>query len=861
MTTIEQSFWDRPVSDLFASLKASGEGLNSSEAALRLSVAGPNTATVVKRSPAWARFLRRFQSPLVIILLVASGVSALTGDVTSFVIVVTIVLLSVLMDFVQEWRAESAIDALRNKVALRARVLRDGMVVTLSVSNIVPGDIVDLSAGDLVPADGRVLSARDFFINQALLTGEPYPVEKAAGGLSKATDDFGEATNAAFAGTSVISGSARLLICRTGRRTALGNIADTLIAKPPPTAFETGVHRFGMLILRITVLLVMAVLAESLFFHRPWLQSLMFALALAVGLTPELLPMILTVTLSRGAVRLAAKKVIVKRLAAIHNLGAIDVLCTDKTGTLTQARIELARHVDPKGAESARVFQLAYLNSHFESGLKSALDDAIRAHDAPDVSAWRKIDECPFDFDRRRVSVLAERAGERLLIVKGAPEDILKLSTTFEDGDGKTAPVTEEARAAFTKHFEAMGADGFRALGIATRKVTADHNTAMVTDETELTFAGFAMFLDPPKPSAATAVRALGGAGVAVKILTGDNELVARHICTELDIPIQGVLTGNALAAISDEALLGALPNINLFCRVAPQQKLRILNALKRSGLVVGYIGDGINDAPALHAADVGISIDSATDVAKAAAEIILLEQDLNVLHDGVLEGRRTVVNVNKYILMAGSANFGNIISMVLAGLIVPFLPLLPIQVLLTNLIYDFAQTGLPLDSVDDELIQRPVHWDIRLIERFMMVMGPVSTLFDLITFAVLLLVFHATVGQFRTGWFIESLVTQILMIFMVRTRRWFFASRPSPVVMALAAATALLTLALPFTPVGPLLGFVWPTAAYFVFLAAAVVGFLVVIELVKRSFYRWLPPNHGAPLSAVLDRASGKAN
>ena len=837
----DPKFWNQPVSGLFATLQACAEGLSSDEAARRLRQFGPNTATTAKRAPGWVRFLERFKSPLVLILLAASGVSALTGDVASFIIVVSIVVLSVAMDFIQEWRAETAIDALRAKVALRATALRDGKPVNLSVADLVTGDIVDLSAGDLVPADGRVLTARDFFVNQALLTGEPYPVEKKVADLAEPTDDFGDATNAAFSGTSVISGSARLLICQTGRQTEFGGIADTLVAEPPPTAFETGVRRFSVLILRITVLMVIAVLAESLAFHRPWLQSVMFALALAVGLTPELLPMILTVTLSRGAVRLAAKRVIVKRLAAIHNLGAIDVLCTDKTGTLTQARIELARHVDPQGLESNRVFQFAFLNSHFETGLRSALDDAILAHDAPDVSDWSKIDEVPFDFERRRVSVLAERAGDRLLIVKGAPEDILRLSTTFEDGGSKTESMTQTARDTFTKQFEAMGADGFRALGIATRKVPADHATAVVTDETDLTFAGFALFLDPPKPSAAIAMQALSDAGVAVKILTGDNERVARHICTELNIPILGVLTGDALAAMSDEALHGTLSNANLFCRVAPQQKLRILNALKRSGLVVGYIGDGINDAPALHAADVGISVDSATDVAKAAADIILLEQDLTVLHDGVMEGRRTVINVNKYILMASSANFGNIISMVVAGLIVPFLPLLPIQVLLTNLIYDFAQTGLPLDRVDDELIKQPVHWDIRLIERFMLVMGPVSTVFDLITFAVLLMVFHATVGQFRTGWFIESLVTQILMIFMVRTRRWAFASRPSLIVVALAAGAAALTLVLPFLPIGPWLGFVWPSAAFLVFLVVAVVGFLVLIELVKQGFYRWL--------------------
>lgn len=832
-------FWNETEPALFERLRSSAAGLDSGEAGRRLAAYGPNDPAAVKKPPTWLRFLARFRSPLVLILLVAGGVSTATGDVASFAIIAAIVTLSVCLDFAQEQHAEKAVEALQAQVALNASTLRDGVAADIPVRRIVPGDVVHLSAGDLAPADGLVLQAHDFFVNQALLTGEPYPVEKHAGPLPAPAGDPAEAANAVFAGTSVISGDATVLICATGRDTAVGAIAESLRSKQGPTAFEAGVQRFSALILRITVILVIVVLAESLALHRNWLESLLFATALAVGLTPELLPMILTITLARGALRLAKKKVVVKQLAAIHNLGAIDVLCTDKTGTLTEAKIKLARPVDADGRDSERVLQLAYLNSHFETGLRSALDEAILAHDQPSVADYAKIDEVPFDFERRRVSVLVEKAGARTLIVKGAPEDVLKLSVAYETPDG-AKPLDDQARGRLADLFDGFGHDGFRALGVAVKDAAPDRASAVVDDETGLTFAGFALFLDPPKASAGQAVRALGEAGVEIKILTGDNELVARHVCQELGIAVAGVLTGDQLARMSEEALFGSVLKATLFCRVNPQQKMRILHALRRKGRTVGYLGDGINDAPALHAADVSLSVDTGADVAKAAAEIILLEDDLMVVHDGILEGRRTVVNVTKYVLMASSANFGNIVSMVLAGLILPFLPLLPIQVLLTNLIYDASQTGLPVDAVDPEDVKRPVHWDIRLVERFMLVMGPVSTLFDLITFGVLILALHAGQDEFRTGWFIESLVTQVLMIFSVRTRRALFASRPSGAVALLALGGAALAIVLPLSFAGSAFHFVglpWP---YFPFLLAATAGFLVVVELVKRAFYTW---------------------
>jgi Mg2+-importing ATPase len=618
-----------------------------------------------------------------------------------------------------------------------------------------------------------------------------------------------------------------------------GQLANALIAKRPATAFEVGLRQFGMLILRITLVLVLLVMAESIAFQRPWNDALLFALALAVGLTPELLPMIITITLARGAVRLSQQRVIVKSLPAIHNLGAMDVLCTDKTGTLTEASITLTRHVDITGHESERVLTLAWLNSYFESGLKSPLDDAILAHGMIDPSPWSKIDEVPFDFERRRISVLVEREGMRTLIIKGAPEYVIQVCTSVEMPDGSSRIMTDELRTELSTLFDQLSSQGFRLLGIASRKEPAQRAKASLTDEKDLTFAGFAVFLDPPKASARKALETLSATGVAVKILTGDNERVARHLCTQLKFDPGAVITGDELDTLGDDALTGRLDNTRLFCRVTPRQKLRVIMALKRMGQTVGFLGDGINDAPALHAADVGISVGSATEVAKAAAEIILLEQDLAVLHDGVMEGRRTIINTGKYIFMAGSANFGNIFSMVLVGLFLPFLPLLPIQILLTNLIYDFAQIGLPLDNVDAEVIERPVHWNIHLIERFMLIMGPISTIFDVLTFAALTLWLHADVALFRTGWFLESLATQILMIFAVRTRRHMFASHPHRAVVVLAFSTVVLALSLPFLPmISQWFQFVKPPLVYLAFLLGVIVAFLVVTELMKRLFY-----------------------
>ncbi len=832
-----------------------GAGLSSFEAAACLAQFGPNQLRPHKQSVV-LQFLSRFRNPLVLVLLVASAISAATGDATSASVIVVMVLLSVILDFVQEHRAGQAAEKLASQVALKVQVLRDGQPQECPAADLVPGDVVLLSAGDLIPADAQVLAAKDFFVNQALLTGEPYPVERHAGAAVADANWSPDADSAIFMGSSVVSGSARALVMRTAKHTAIGQIATSLEKPPPPTAFELGTRAFGLLIVRLTMLLVLFTLLVNVAFHRPLLESFLFAVALAVGLTPELLPMVVSVTLARGALRMAKAKVIVKRLTAIQDMGAMDVLCTDKTGTLTEARIRLEKHVDTQGQDSPRVLTLAYLNSFFESGLKSPMDDAILAHEHIDVSGWTKIDEVPFDFERRRVSVLVARDAERLLIVKGAPEDVLRVCTHYEDDscprlpNGRQSPKTldDAVQAQIQAQFDQLGNDGFRVLAVAYRNEPDTLVDAVVGDESELVFAGFAAFLDPPKASAKAALDALTASGVAVKIVTGDNELVARHVCTELGIPVTGALTGPEIGAMNDDALRARVEAVNLFCRANPQQKNRVLLALKARGRVVGYMGDGINDAPSLHTADVGISVDSAVDVAKQAAAMILLENDLNVLYHGIREGRRTFGNVMKYIMMATSSNFGNMFSMAAATLFLPFLPMLPLQILMNNFLYDLSELPLPLDNVDEEDLARPRRWDMGFIRNFMMTIGPISSLFDFVTFWLLLKLLNAHETLFHTGWFVESLATQVLVIFVIRTRGNPFKSRPHPVLLLTSLAIVGVAMVLPFTPLATVLGFAPLPAEFFGLLAGLMVVYLVLVEIVKRWFYRRLAARQVAP-------------
>lgn len=829
-------FWRQGADVLLKALGSDLQGLSTREALRRLAVDGPNAIAQRARRHPLTELLRRLANPLVAILLVAAAIAGATGDLPSFVIIVAVVLASTGLDMIQEHRAQASAEALRQTIALRACAWRDGKAGEVPVAQLVAGDVVDLAAGDLVPADGVVLAVNNVQVNQALLTGEPYPVEKAVEpAATEAT--LADARNALFEGASVVAGTARMLVTATGPRTRLGAIAGALGKTQPPTAFERGVHQLGVLIVRLTLFLVLFVLLAHLALGRPALQSFLFAMALAVGLTPELLPMIMTVALSRGAQRMAAAKVVVKRLSAIHDLGQMDILCTDKTGTLTQARITLVAHPGIDGDDDDQVAEWAAINARFETGLKSPLDEALLLHmSGRSLDGWRKLDERPFDFERRRVSVLVERAvdGVRLEIVKGAPETLLTLCTDARDRSGGVRPLDAALRQRLADLQADRAAQGLRLLGVAF-KPAAGRDTIGQDGDTGLVFLGFCVFVDPPKASATQAISRLQAAGVRVKVISGDAAAVVQHLVATLNLPVEGLLTGEMIDKLDDQALAVRVEHADLFARVTPDQKTRIVRALRARGHTVGFIGDGINDAPAIKAADVGLSVDGATDVAREAADMILLAPDLSVLADGVAEGRRTYANIMKYVRMGTSSNFGNMLTMALASLVLPFLPLTAVQVLLNNLIYDLAQVGIPFDGADASDLARPRAWDMRGLLRFTAIMGPLSSVFDVATFALLLWVFHADVAQFRAAWFIESMASQILVIFVIRTAGPALASRAHPALTATALAGLALALALPFLPWGVVLGFAPPTGATLAAIAGLVGAYLVCAEGLKR--------------------------
>jgi Mg2+-importing ATPase len=828
-----------PLADLFQQLHSTDSGLSATDAAAILKTVGPNRIASAKRKHLLSAYIDRFSNPLVLILLFAAAVSAFTGDVASFVIIAAIVLMSVILDVTQERQAQNAAERLREQVSLSATALRDGKPVDVPAAEIVPGDVVLLAAGDLVPADSRLIEARDLYVDEALLTGEAYPAEKnAEPAIGTAGRETAFPPNLVFMGSSIVSGTAKALVLATGSKAQLGSIASALQKPSPPTAFAIGIQKFGTMIVQATIFLVLFVVLVNLLFHRPLLESFLFALALAVGLTPELLPMIVSVTLAHGALRLSRKQVIVKRQSAIDDLGSMDVLCSDKTGTLTEAHIKLIREVDLGGQESGTVMQMAQLNAAFGTGLKSPLDEAILAAGKIDLTAWRKIDEVPFDFERRRVSILVASGGRRRIIVKGAPEDILGHAGQYEQPGAPPRPLDAAARKTAAATFNGLGAEGYRVLGVAWREVEADRQHANVADEADLIFAGFLAFLDPPKAGAREALTALANLGITLKVVTGDNGEVTRHVCGELGLKIGETLTGPEVLGLTDEALLARLDDTTLFCRVTPPEKSRIIRALRRKGHVVGYLGDGINDAPSLHAADVGFSVDTAVDVAKEAAAMILLRKDLGVLADGVREGRKTFVNILKYMMMGTSSNFGNMFSMAAGVLFLPFLPMLPTQILLNNLLYDLSEMAIPLDWVSDAMVAKPRRWDLDIVRKFMFVFGPLSSIFDFVTFGLLLRVFHADEKLFHTGWFVESLATQVLVIFIIRTayplRDW-----PHPALVASTLVAFVLAVALPYSPLAPWLGFVPVPAALMGALALVTVAYLLLVHVVKRWFFK----------------------
>ncbi len=810
-----------------ADRQGNAQGLTSADAAARLSRFGPNELAPPRRFENLRELAAWLGSPLIIILFFASAVSAAFGQLWSSGVIALMILLGVGLNFTQAYRSQVAARRLRERVAQRATVVRDGVAREIPVREVVPGDVVHLAAGDLVPADGRLHAAKDLFLNEAALTGESLPVEKHADG-------------AVLRGASVVSGVGVAVIETTGAATEFGRIASQLVGRPPETEFERGTRRFGFLILQVVIFLVLFVFFVNALFRRDLLESFLFAVALAVGLTPELLPMIVSVTLASGAVRMARKKVIVKQLAAIENFGSMDILCSDKTGTLTRGEITVDRHVNLRGQSDEAVIRLAALNSVFQTGLKSPMDEAILRHEHPVVARYARVDEIPFDFSRRRVSVVVEDGGERLLVVKGAPEGVLPACASVEL-DGVEHPLDARAAADADALFRRLSAEGYRVLAVAFRRVEPQP-AYTVADEHTLTLAGFAAFLDPAREDVAETLEALRADGIEVKILTGDNELVTARICAEVGLAAGEIVLGAAVEQMSDPALAAVAERTTVFARVSPTQKNRIIQALRSRGHVVGCVGDGINDAPALRTADVGISVENAVDVARAAADIILLEKELHVLHDGVVEGRRSFGNIMKYVLMGTSSNFGNMVSMAAATLFLPFLPMLPLQILLNNFLYDVSQVAIPSDRVDRSYLVKPKRWNVAFIRRYMLIIGPISSAYDLLTFAVMLGLFHADPVLFRTGWFVESLATQTLVIFVIRTAAPPWTSPPSAALAGGVAASVAIGVALPFTPLAPWLGFTPLPPLFFGVLVVMIVTYLGLVEAVKRWFYRRYP-------------------
>jgi Mg2+-importing ATPase len=826
-------FWQQPTQTLLLTLRSGRGGLTASDAAGRLKEIGPNAFHEPIRQRVLTKIAKRVVNPLIAILLVAAVISGVTGDIASFAIIVAVIAGSITLDIVQEHHAEVAVETLRRSVAIKADVRRDGEVIVVPVEELVPGDIVELRTGDLVPADGVVLEAHNTQVNEALMTGEAFPSAKSSDPCDSATP--ADARNALFAGTSVVGGSALMAVVATGPNTRFGAIAAALSANEPPTALELGVHKLGLLILKLTVFLVLFVLFAHLVAGRPPIESFLFAVALAVGLTPELLPMVMTVTLARGALRMAQKRVVVKRLSAIHDLGAMDVLCVDKTGTLTEAKITLVDHIGPDGGRNERVLTLAALNSRFETGVRSPLDDAILAcPNARPEDQWCRRGEVPFDFERRCVSVLVSDGAKQTMIVKGAPEAILSRSTAIES-EGQTMPIDARALRALDDLQNKQVLAGFRLLAVAIKTIPADTADVHLEDEKDLTFVGFCVFSDPPKADAEAAIARLQALGVRLKVISGDHAAVVQHVAAAVGLAGDRVLTGTEIAELTDVALAVQVSDFDLFARVDPDQKTRIIKALQRRGHIVGFMGDGINDASAIRAAHVGLSVEGATDIARAAADMIMLAPDLGVLADGVKEGRRTFANILKYVRMGTSSNFGNMLSMALASIVLPFLPLLPMQILLNNLLYDLSEIGIPFDSVDAEDVDNPHSWDIKAILRFTIVMGTVSSLFDAATFTVLLKFFHADAPTFQTAWFLESIATQILVIFLIRTRGSFWTSRPHWILAATSLGALAGTVILVLSPLRQLFGFVAVSATLGLAIVAVVIGYLASAEVAKR--------------------------
>ncbi len=830
-------YWSLPPEEVLHNLGSGAQGLSGGEAAARLARCGPNRLSGARRATALHLLLRQFASPLVLLLAGAAALSLALRETDDALIILVILLAGGLLGFWQEWGAADAVRKLLALVAVRTHAWRDGEDREVPLEDVVPGDVVTLAAGALVPADCLLLEAKDLFVDEATLTGETFPAEKRPGPVP-ADAPLARRLSALFLGTHVLSGTAKAVVVRTGPATELGEISARLALHPPETEFERGLQRFGTLLVRVTGLLVFVIFAVNVFLARPVIEAFMFSLALAVGLVPELLPVIVSINLARGARRMARSKVIVKRLTAIENFGSMDVLCCDKTGTLTEGKVRLHAALAADGTASDRVLFHAGLNASFESGFANPIDRAIRDRGPFDLTSWQKLDEAPYDFVRKRLSVLVEREGRRLLVTKGAFAQVLEACTRAETAEG-TVPL-ESVRGALEARFTTLSDEGLRTLGVAIRELPAT-GAARATheEETAMTFLGFLAFDDPPKPEIARHLHALAAAGIRFKMITGDNPRVALQLARQVGIAAPVLVTGAQLRAASDQALAHRAERTDVFAEIEPNQKERIILALRKTGHVVGFLGDGINDASALHAADVGISVDGAVDVAKEAAEIVLLERDLGVLIEGVREGRRTFANTLKYIFITTSANFGNMLSMAGASLFLPFLPLLPTQILLNNFLSDFPAMTIATDRVDPELVARPLRWNLPFIRDFMIVFGGISSLFDYLTFGALYWILRASPEQFRSGWFVESVLTELLILLVIRTRRPFFRSRPSrPLAIATALVVAL-SIGILYLPVHRLFALEPLPLPFLALIIAITLAYTLASEAAKGWFFR----------------------
>jgi Mg2+-importing ATPase len=830
------AFWSTPADELLEQLQTTSQGLTSDEARVRLTRFGSNLLKPKKRSDALTLLLAQFKSPIILILLFAAGLSFFLGGPADAPIILTIVFISGLLGFWQERSAANAVEKLLAIVQIKATVLRDGSSKEIPVEGILPGDVVILSAGESIPADCLILESKDLFIDEAALTGETYPVEKTAGILPAETP-LSQRKNALFMGTHVVSGTAKAVVARTGTETEFGKVSERLKLRPPETEFEHGVRRFGYFLMEVTLVLVIAIFAINVYLARPVLDSFLFSLALAVGLTPQLLPAIISINLAHGAKRMALEKVIVKRLASIENFGSMNVLCSDKTGTLTEGIVHLQSALDVEGNSSEKVLLHAYINAFYQTGFTNPIDKAIRAHHQFDVSGYQKLDEVPYDFIRKRLSILVSKGDAHLMVTKGALPNVLAVCSSAETLDGMIVDIDVMGEQ-IQQHFEEFSIKGFRTLGIAYKNVGSD-SLMSKNHEAGMTFLGFLVLFDPPKPNILETIGLLKHLGVSLKIITGDNHLVSANVSQQVGLSNPQILTGSDLRQMSDEAMLKRVVDVDVFAEIEPNQKERIILALRKAGNVVGYIGDGINDASALHAADVGISVDSAVDVAKETADIVLLEKDLGVLVQGVREGRVTFANTLKYVFMATSANFGNMFSMAGVSLLLPFLPLLPKQILLTNLMTDFPEMTIATDTVDTEMVEQPRRWDIRFIRKFMITFGIVSSVFDYLTFGLLLLLLHATTAQFRTGWFLESVVSASLIVLVIRSRKPFFKSRPGRYLLMSTLLIVGLTLIFPFTPLSKVFGFSPLPISFLLLMGMIVVLYIISAEIVKKVFYK----------------------